>query len=218
VAHYRDAIQLDPTVAAAHNDLAIALERTGQRDEAILQYADAASLQPQRAESRCNLAAALARANRLPEAIEQFRVALQLKPQLVEARAGLASAYAQTGHVRDAIAELEALLIEQPDSPAAEASLAWLLATVDDASLRDGRHALDLAADADRRTDHENPEALNALAAAYAESGRFNDAVETAQRAIAAARRNGDTALFTALPARLAQYRAGLPVRQRPGG
>jgi tetratricopeptide (TPR) repeat protein len=216
--HYREAIQLDPSVAAAHNDLAIALERTGQKDEAILQYAEAARLQPRRAESRCNLAAALARANRLPEAIEQFRIALQLKPQLVEAHAGLASAYAQTGHVRDAIAELDALLSTQPDSAAAEVTLAWLLATVDDASLRNGRRALELATDADRRTDHDNPEALNALAAAYAESGRFTDAVETAERATAVARRNGDTALLNALPARLAQYRAGLPVRQRPGG
>ena len=170
-------------------------------------------LEPQNAESRCNWAAALAKSGRVAEAIEQFRVALQLKPQLAEAHFGLASAYAQAGRAREAVAELDALLHAQPDSPAIEVSLAWLLATADDAQVRDGGRALQLAEDADRRTDHDDPDALNALAAAYAETSRFSEAADTAERALAVARETNQAALLAVLPARLAQYRAGQPLR-----
>ena len=215
LAHYREAVRVEPKLAAAHNNLAITLENMGQLEEATAAYAEGVRLEPQNAESRCNWAAALAKSGHTAEAIEQFRIALQLKPQLAEAHFGLASAYAQAGRARDAVAELDALLRARPDSPAVEMALAWLLATADDARIRDGGRALQLAEDADRRTEHDDPDALNALAAAYAETGRFSEAAATAERALAAAQRKGQTALLDALPARLAQYRAGQPVRDR---
>jgi hypothetical protein len=51
----------------------------------------------------------------------------------------------------------------------------------------------------------------------YAKAGRFTEAVDTAEHALAVARRNGQKALLNALPSRLTQYRAGQPVRERPG-
>ena len=112
----------------------------------------------------------------------------------------MASAYAQAGRAREAVAELDALLRARPDSPALEVALAWLLATADDAQVRDGARALQLAEDADRRTNHDDPDVLNALAAAYAETGRFSEAVDTAERALAAARadRSDGTPRYTA--------------------
>ncbi|MFI4982082.1 MAG: tetratricopeptide repeat protein, partial [Nevskiales bacterium] len=211
----REAVRLEPDLAAAHNNLAITLEDIGQMDEAIAQYAEGVRLEPQNAESRCNYAAALSKAGHLSEAIEQFRTAVELKPQLAAAHFGLASAYAQAGQPGAAITQLDALLHQQPDSPALEVALAWLLATADDAQVRDGGRALQLAEDADRRTNHDDPDVLNALAAAYAETGRFSEAVATAERALATARRKGQTALLDALPARLAQYHAGQAVRDR---
>jgi tetratricopeptide (TPR) repeat protein len=213
LAHYRAAVRAEPDFAAAHNNLAITLEKAGQTQEALTEYAEGVRLEPENAQSRCNFAAALAGVGRPSEAIEQFRAALQLRPQLLEARVGVASAYAQVGQTRAAIAELEGLLREQPDWPPAQAALAWLLATTADPQLRDGTRAVQLAEAADRRTAHDNPEVLNALAAAYAERGQFAEAVATAEHALALAQRNGPPALLDALPARLAQYRAGAPVR-----
>jgi tetratricopeptide (TPR) repeat protein len=217
VAHYRAAVRAEPGFATAHNNLAITLEQLGQTDEALTEYAEGVRLEPENAQSRCNFAAALAGARRLSEAIEQFRIAARLQPQLIEARFGLASAYAQAGQERAAIAEFEQLLREQPEWPPGEAALAWLLATAEDARIRDGARALQLAEDADRRTAHDNPEVLNALAAAYAENGRFREAVATAEQALALAPRRGPSALLTTLPARLAQYRAGQPVGNADG-
>lgn len=58
---------------------------------------------------------------------------------------------------------------------------------------------------------------LNAPAVAYAKAGRFTEAVDTAEHALAVACRNGQKALLNALPSRLTQYRAGQPARERPG-
>jgi tetratricopeptide (TPR) repeat protein len=214
LAEYREAIRLDPDFVSAHTNLAITLENLGQTTEAITHYAAAARLEPERAESRANLAAALANADRLPEAIEEFRAALQRKPQLAEARFGLASAEAQAGQVPQAVAELDALLRERPDWTAVEATLAWLLATAEDAGVRNGVRAVQVAEDAARRTENHDPDVLNSLAAGYAEVGRFTDATDTAAQALELARAAQRTALITALGERLAQYRAGQPARE----
>jgi TPR repeat protein len=88
------------------------------------------------------------------------------------------------------------------DDPDALTGLAWLLSTTPDAALRDGARAVELARRAVDRAP--GPEALDSLAAALAETGRFDDAVAAQERAIAALR---DAA---AAPARLADYRGRL--------
>ena len=212
-AAYREALHQDPTLASAHNNLAIVLENLGHTDEAIVEYTEGVRLEPQDAATRCNLGAALASAGRLPEAIEQFRGAVQLKPQLAEARFGLASAYAQAGDAQAAIAGLDELLSAHPGETAIEATLAWVLATADDPRLRNAARAVQLAEAAASRTDLQDPDVLNSLAAAYAEAGRFDEAVRTAEAAEARARTNHRVPLADALAERLVSYRAGRPVR-----
>ena len=211
---YRAAVRADPNLAAAHTNLAITLEDAGQVDEALVHYAEGVRLEPDNAESRCNFGAALAKAGRVADAIEQFRVARHLRPDLPEARFGLASAYVQAGQLRAAVAELEAFLHDRPDVVPAEMMLAWVLATAADVQVRDGQRAVRVAEAALRRAGAESPDALNVLAAAYAAAGRFDDAVATAERALAAAQRTGHTALSDALPARIAHYRTGEPLRE----
>jgi len=213
-AAYDEALHLDPTLAAAHNNLAVVLESAGRSDEALGHYSEGVRLEPHNARSRCNLAAALAGAGRLPEALEQYRIAVRLEPQLAEARLGLAAIDAQSGHLREAVAAIEGLLQDHPDSAAAETMLAWMLATTDDAELRDGAHAVALAEAAVQRTGQHDADALNSLAAAYAEVGRFPEAVTAGEQALALARATGRTELVAALDARLARYRSGQRVRE----
>jgi hypothetical protein len=54
------------------------------------------------------------------------------------------------------------------------------------------------------------------LAAAYAEAGRFSEAVETARRALNLALAQGNTALADALRKKIALYEAGLAYREKP--
>jgi hypothetical protein len=61
--------------------------------------------------------------------------------------------------------------------------LAWLQATTSDAEVRNADEALGLALRAVDLSRHQDGAALNALAAAYAASGRFDDACKTAEAA-----------------------------------
>jgi len=215
IAHYRDAIRLDPNFGAAHNNLAATFAKAGRLEDAIAQYVEAIRLSPLRAEPHWNLGGVLQAAGRLQEAVPHLRAAVFFNPQ-AEMRYRLAIAYAQAGQAGEAQIELEQVLREHPDSNAAEAKLAWLLATANDARLRSGRRAVQLAEDAAQRTQHGDANVLNSLAAAYAEVGRYSEAANVAAQAIEVATSN-QTELRDALPERLARYRTGQPVRDGPG-
>jgi hypothetical protein len=89
-------------------------------------------------------------------------------------------------------------------------NLAWALAVVPAAALRDGAEALKYARKACEITDWKYPYALSTLAAAYAETGDFVEAVKRQQKAIEVGMPDGD------LPAardRLRGYQQGKPYR-----
>ena len=184
------------------------------------QYAEGVRLEPQHAESRCNLAAALAGAGRVPGGHRAVPQGLAASSRSSSKRASAwRRAYAQAGQTHEAILELDDVLRQRPGlGPAAEATLAWLLATAPDrAAAR--RRACRAVGRASRRRDtgHTDADVLNSLAAAYAEVGRFADAVDTATQALPLAHASGRTALERTLNDRLAQYRAGQPVREPAG-
>jgi Flp pilus assembly protein TadD len=72
---------------------------------------------------------------------------------------------------------------------------------------------VELAQKANRLSDGQDPAVLRTLAVAYAETGRFAEAVETGQRALQLAGAQSDPALADALRAELRLYEAGSPVR-----
>jgi tetratricopeptide (TPR) repeat protein len=136
-----------------------------------------------------------------------------LYPENADAHANLGSAFAAKGGVRDAVAEYTKAMEIAPENVAALSNLAWLLATSADRSLRNGTEAVRLAERAESvssRGDNHGT-VLRILAAAYAEAGRFADAKETAQRALQAAKVEGNDSLAEALQGELALYEIGLP-------
>ncbi len=88
-----------------------------------------------------------------------------------------------------------------------------MLATNPNASIRNGPEAVELAQRAARLSDAREPAILGTLAAAYAEAGRFSEAVLAAQQALALATSQKNTALADALQARIRLYQAGSPYR-----
>jgi Flp pilus assembly protein TadD len=100
----------------------------------------------------------------------------------------LALALDRQGNPREAIKEYRAALAVRAELPAAANNLAWLLATGQEPSLRNGPEAAELAAQACRLTHDETTVYIGTLAAAQAEAGQFSEAVATAQKAINCAR------------------------------
>jgi hypothetical protein len=98
----------------------------------------------------------------------------------------------------------------------AQAGLAWVLATSPDASLRDGAKAVELAKKVIEHAGHANVIVLRTLAAGYAESGRFSEAIETAQAALQLATAQGNSALIEDLQLNIRQL-SKKPSVARPG-
>jgi len=113
--------------------------------------------------------------------------------------------------VDEAITCFQRALQIKPDYAEAQNTLAWVLATCPQASLRNGNKAVKLAQRANQLTGDGNPVVLGTLAAAYAEAGRFPEAVATAQRALQVAETQSNPALADAIRSQMKLYQAGLP-------
>lgn len=100
-----------------------------------------------------------------------------------------------------------------PVEPAANNNLAWSLATNPEAKNRDGVRAVALAEDACRQTQYKQAIMIGTLAAAYAEAGRFDEAVMAAQQACALAKMNGETNLLQRNQELMAVYQNHQPYR-----
>ncbi len=166
--------------------------------------------------AHASLADLLMRRDRLAEAIAHSEEALRIRPRDADAQNNLGLALLQTGDVQRAAAHLEKALAIDPGHMNAEVNLAWILATAPDESTRNGARAVQLAEDVALRAGHPNAIVLRTLAVAYAETGRFSDAIETAQQAIAIAKATGNDGLAADLERNIAAYRMNQPIRSGP--
>jgi tetratricopeptide (TPR) repeat protein len=214
VAHYRKALESDPGYANAHNNLGAALARQGKFDEAILHFRKALELNPGSSMAEANLGHALLAQDKLDEALPHLERAVRISPSLVEARYDLGAALMRKGQRAQALAQWRQALSQAPDNLRVLNAAAWALATCPDASLRNGAEAVTLAERAVKLTSGREPALLATLAAAYAEAGRFDKAVESEQRAADLATRDGNAPLAATLRTRLTQLQARTPIRQ----
>ncbi|HEY0791482.1 MAG TPA: hypothetical protein VGD78_10505 [Chthoniobacterales bacterium] len=117
------------------------------------------------------------------------------------------------GRYQDGRRALEAAVHLQPDDPTTLNDLAWMLATSQNKQVRDGRRALSLATKACRLGRWSNAFALDTLAAAYAENGRFLEAVRYEQWAIHNLRSADEKIQLNGMQDRLRLYQEGEPYR-----
>jgi tetratricopeptide (TPR) repeat protein len=104
----------------------------------------------------------------------------------------------------------------RPDWALAQGDMAWLFATSTDESVRDVPRAVELGERAARASRERPPAVLDALARAYAESQRFDEARATAEKALARADEAGDAELAGKIGRRLEAYRANRIDRETP--
>ena len=197
----------------ALNNLGIIFLDKGQLDEAISKLQAAINLRPENAPAHDNLAKALLKKGQVTEAMVHYRKFLELEPANVEARNTLGTALIQQGHVREAIDQWQEALVTQPENGNAASNLAWVFATCPEDSLRDGARAAELGERALRISGGKIPMIFKVLAAAYAENGRFAEAVETARRGAELATDQGNPALAAELENNIALYQSGRPLR-----
>jgi len=213
VAQLQEAARLLPASAEAQNTLADALIRAGRPDEAKAHLLQAVELRPDFAPAHNNLGLVLLQAGQTDQAITQFQAALAAEPNNAPAYCHLAQAWIQKGHLEEAIAQYQAALALSPTDPATLNNLAWLLATRPAPAPGDGAKAVELAVRANQLSKGGNPSVLGTLAAAYAASGRFAEAVSTARKASELALAQTNSAQASALQAQIKLYQSGVPFR-----
>ena len=215
-AHFVAAVQSDPGNAGAQSNLGQALAINGKFTEAEPHFLAAIRLKPDDPLMHKRFADALSKQGRNREAVIHLQAALSLnaKPD-VQTRLDLAGLFFRTGSARQAEDQFRKILSFNPDLPEPLNNLAWLLATSSDDTLRDGAEAVRCAEQACRLTAFKRTEMISTLAAAYAEAGRYSEAVATAEMAIRLQTVNGETRLAAINNQLLPLYRAGIAYHEK---
>ncbi len=213
ISEWRKAVALNPAYADARNNLGAGLFRKGRSDEAVAQWQAAVGANPKFAEAYFNLGRAMALKGNTDEAIGYWLKAVEFRPDFGPALVELGRALYQRGNEPAAIFRWRQALRIDPKDQAALRLLAWALATSTDAAVRNGAEAVTLAEQAVQLSGGGEPGSLDALGAAYAESGRFPEAIQAAHQAHAHASRLNQQALAAAIKKRIGLYEAGAPFR-----
>lgn len=211
--HLGKAYEIQPNVAAVQCDLGNALLQTGLMDEAMVHLQKAIEIDPTYVPAYSSIGFILLQKGRPEESFTYLEKALRIDPDYVAARFNMANTLLQLGRADEALLQLRAALEIDPNDAEAQKNMAWILATCPDPRIRDGGKAVELAKRANELTQGRNPITRVTLAAAYAEVGRFSDAIRTAEAALQIANDSGNVALAERIREQIALYRAQQPFR-----
>lgn len=211
---WRDTLAKNPGAWTAHNNLGCIAAEKQDLDAAMLHFRQSLEINPRNAPAHANLGRALALRGRLEEARAHLATALELKPD-ADTRFEYAYVLIRVGQTGAGARELRQVLAAQPNSVDALNNLAWVLATCPDPTVRNGAEALGYAEKACRLTQNRQPTMLTTLSAAYAETGRFSEALAAAEKAAGLATQLGDARLAAVNRQLAAAYRAGQPWREQ---
>ena len=156
---------------------------TGQFDDAVKDVTSLLKNDPDNITYKLQLAIYQNAAGESEEAIKIFTSILKTEPGNGVAFRGRADAYLNIGAHKEAIADYEVAVKSAVDDSGILNNFAWVLATSPTDELRDGKRAVELALHACELTNYERAHILSTLAAAYAESGDFKNAVKWSQKA-----------------------------------
>ena len=142
---------------------------------------------------------------------DSLRRVLDSNPDDLDTRRLLATTLAREDRVEDAIQAYGEILRRNPDDLDALNNVAWIRATHEQASHRNGVEAVRLVERARDRSPEPVAVLYSTLAAAYAEAGRFPEAVRACERAIELARADRQPREAERYAQQLVRYRVGQP-------
>jgi tetratricopeptide (TPR) repeat protein len=214
IRHYLEALRINPDFVQVHFDLGNVHASLGNFEDAVYYYNEALQKKPDFAKAHNNLGNAMARQGNSEAAVYHYNEALKINPNYAGAYYNLGRIAANQGKIDDAILHYRKVLLLNPIMKEALYNLSWTLATHENDKIRNGEGAVKLAEKLCKITQYNQPLALDALAAAYAETGQFDAAVSTAQNALKLALVFGPEELASGLKRRLLLYETGSPYHQ----
>ena len=211
--HFQAAIAADPSCVDAYYGLGFTLENQGNLSGAVDQYREALRMNPAYEPAHARLGNCLWSLGKRDQAMEEYQISLRLRPN-PQGYFALGQLQLQQGDSLGAATSYRQALRLRPDWLEAMSNLAWLLSTAPQPEARNGAEAVRLAERALAIDGGKDARVYGSLAAAYAEVGRFSDAVATAQKGHALALANRQPEVVQAIEMGLERYRRQLPSRQ----
>ena len=197
----------------AEGNLGQACSTKGKKREAMIYFQNSLRIAPNQAPIHSSLGVFFLEMGRVNESLAHLQTALEIEPKFADAHYNLGNTYLQMGQAKEALLHYKRAFEIDPNDTQALNNMAWILATWPDALTRDGAKAVESAERADSLTRAESPVASATLAAAYAEAGRFAEAVKTGQRALRLATAEGNTERADSIRAQIEVYQAGAAFR-----
>jgi Flp pilus assembly protein TadD len=243
---WKHAVELNPDDSRAHNDMGVALAATGKTPEAIDEYNKSLALNDDSSQTHNNLGSALAEAGKMDEAMVHIKKAIELNPDNGSAHVNLGHMLEQMGgHRQEAIDELLKGIELAPKSSDGHNIYGVILAREGklDEAIAELQKAVELAPrsaecrynlgralaassrfpealpqleSANSLSGGQQPAILQMLAAMYSETGEFQKAIATAQKALDLATRQQNEELAKELRGNLARYQLQAQSGQNP--
>ena len=196
----------------AYNNLGIFVSKNGDAKQAMKYFQEAIKINEDYAAAYNNLGAVLSKRGQNAAAAQLFARALGIDPKYARAHYNMGSLLAKQGKMAEASIHYERAISIQPRYPNAHYNLGRVYVA---------QKRLHQAVEHFREALRITPDFLDAanhLAAAYAETGQWDKAVTTAQKAVAIAERARRPDLIKPLEARLRLYQKRIPYRDQQNG
>jgi tetratricopeptide (TPR) repeat protein len=190
------AIKLQPNLAQSHLMRVEVLAATNRLDQAIGELEGLLKASPGNVALLNRLGSFYLVAGRPRKAIDTATQIISKETDNYPAIRFRADAYLNIGKHAEAIADFERALAlkKDKDDESLLNNYAWVLATSPEEKLRDGPRALKFATKAAEATKFETPHILSTLAAAYAETGDYENAAKWSQKAVELSQKDVDAA------------------------
>jgi tetratricopeptide (TPR) repeat protein len=205
-------IALQPKDPWAFEVQANLLATQGDLAGAMQDYDKLIELAPEDAENYNYRGSAYLRLRDWNRAVADFNEALRRDPGHIRARANRGYALEMLNQNAAALEDFREALRRDPKDPEANNALAWVRATCPEEAIRNGDEAIRLALKACEYSRWQNSSFVDTLAAAYAETGDYTNAVKFQQRALDD--KDVPAATRQEMESRLALYREGKPYRE----
>ena len=210
---YDEAIRLNPNLAEAYCNRALNYLDSGNTDKALADLTEAIRINPKFAEAYSRRAMVSMRLKRADKAMADAETAVTLRPESGEVYLFRGRLHEARREFAEARSDFEReLQLDREPRPASLNGAAWFYATCPDNTVRDGKRAVELAKKACDLTQWKDTHILDTLAAAYAETGDFSEAVKWQTQALDSPDEPAD--IRSGMQQRLRLYEKHQPYRQ----
>jgi len=211
------AIRLDPNMALAYYYRGASYQQKSEYYKALVDYNRALHFDPQSTDALRGRADVyyFTHQNRL--AIEDYTAFIAAIPKSSIAYLRRAGCHFDLKEYQQSVADYEKAIGLDPNLLEAYNGLAWMMATSPSAEIRNGLKAVGYGEKAlSLAGQKEKFLCMDTLAAAYAEAGRFTDAVATQAKVIALIPKDYGEKEVAQFKARLQAYKNNKPWREQP--